>query len=231
MSLVNEALKKARIEASHRQAELQAALPQQPTVKLYVPEVSPPRTGFTIGLIAAVFIVVLSLTAVRVSMRSGRLPLFLSGAEAVNDSAAKATIPPPVSTPTPPADSSAVETPSQADPTPKPVAETTVVSSAAPEKPASQYETVVESFQKPSQPPPPETPLVDGKVYIQSIDMPGAPKVNLGGILWSDKNPLAMINGISVSVGDEIADVTVVAIEPKRVKLKAQGREFFIRLP
>jgi hypothetical protein len=79
--------------------------------------------------------------------------------------------------------------------------------------------------------PTPPAGLVDGKVYLQAIDLPDAPKVKLDGIMWSDKKPLALINGITAAPGDDLGEVKVVAIEPKRVKLAALGKEFFIRLP
>jgi len=37
--------------------------------------------------------------------------------------------------------------------------------------------------------------------------------------------------GTPAAPGDDLGNVTVVSIEPKRVKLRAQGTEFFIRLP
>ena len=90
--------------------------------------------------------------------------------------------------------------------------------------PSANYEAVTTSFT------PPPSELVEGKVYIQSIDVPNTPRLTLNGILWSDK-PLAILNNITVSPGEELNEVTVVTIEPKRVKLRARGKDFFIRLP
>lgn len=72
--------------------------------------------------------------------------------------------------------------------------------------------------------------LVDGYTYVGSIDIAGH-HLALGGIAWSANHPTAVLNDAAVSKGDEVAGFRVVDVEPDRVKLSADGKTFFLRLP
>lgn len=72
--------------------------------------------------------------------------------------------------------------------------------------------------------------LVDGYTYVGSINIAGH-HLALGGIAWSASHPTAVLNDAAVSNGDEVAGFRVVAVEPDRVKLTAEGKTFFLRLP
>jgi hypothetical protein len=223
MSLVNEALKKAHAEANRQRAEATATLVGRPAAKLHSPQVRKPKSEFVIALVGALFVVVLSATVLRVT--AGSTPS-LAGAARLQTAYTPtivARIQPRVSLTAPPAPTP-VETEKKKE-TPPETPNQAPADPAKIELPISkQYETVAQSFTSP----PPE--IQQGKVYIQSLDLPNVPKLQLNGILWSDK-PLAILNNVTVAPGEDLNDVTVIAIEPKRVKLSAQGKEFFIRLP
>jgi len=48
----------------------------------------------------------------------------------------------------------------------------------------------------------------------------------LGGIVYSEINPMAFINSMSVGVGDTVADARVVEIGRQTVTLEHKGRQF-----
>lgn len=52
----------------------------------------------------------------------------------------------------------------------------------------------------------------------------------LGGIIYSNSNPLAFINSRSVRIGDKVGEATVVAIEKKSVTLEYRGRRLKLSL-
>lgn len=227
MSLVNEALKKARIEAAQRRTEELGRAPTihgRPPVKLYSPEMRRPKPIYVIALTLAVFTAVFSGTVIKLTASSSNKFSPPPRRGEVDKTATVPAIQPRISIPIPPAP--VVEPAGQQEPVaavlpePKPSAPPAakVDSPASNPEPAPQTGTI------------PASPLVEGKVYLQAIDIAGAPKLKLDGILWSAK-PLAVINGITAAPGDDLSDATVIAIEPKRVKLRVQGTEFFIRLP
>lgn len=217
MSLVNEALKKAHLEATRQRTEAAALVAPRPAPKLYVPEIRKPNTGYVLALIAAVFVVVLSGTVARVTSRPGttvisRKPTPLPAPSIQSDASASQPVIP-----------MAVELHATNEPT----AEAAEDSPVPPFDDRRSAEAADSSTNPPALPP---SDLVDGKVYIQSVSLSATSKFLLNGILWSDK-PLAILNNITLGPGEELEGVTVLAIEPKRVKLRAQGREFFVRLP
>ncbi len=233
MSLVNEALKKARLEAAQRQMQAQLPSPPMPDPLPVRSGMRAPRKAFTISLIFAGLAAVFSVTLLHVEHQFHHPVSFMPSAEATPVSHRTASVQPRVSLSAPPPTVAASVTPA-ADQSKCPSATAGTVALSESRQPAAgdetkqddpSYVTATQSFQ----PVPPG--LVEGRVYIQSVDVPGVPKLNLAGILWSEKNPVAMINGISAAPGDDLNDVIVVGIEPKRVKLRAQGKEFYLRLP
>ena len=57
------------------------------------------------------------------------------------------------------------------------------------------------------------------------------PKLVLQGITYAKDGSEAMINGITLHVGEDIEGARVVAIESRRVKLDFSGHEIILRLP
>ena len=67
------------------------------------------------------------------------------------------------------------------------------------------------------------------EVNSQSPDSGARPSsLVLGGILWSPKNPHAIVNGGLVSVGTKIGSALVVEISRESVKMKDGDREFLL---
>ena len=72
-----------------------------------------------------------------------------------------------------------------------------------------------------------ETNRVEEAV-AESGPMPPEPK--LVGIFYSEKNPVAIINGFSLKEGETVGGYVVVKIMEESVTLKAGGREIVLRL-
>lgn len=218
MSLVNEALKKVRVESAARQtaSAYDASLVPPP---YYGGESRGRSPLWWAAGTAVVLSFVLALTIV-LSMSPGEVAQ-------VTSSGAAPQVEPPISTVQTPAVASPVveTTTTPATVAPVPRVETTQVAEVpvAPAEP----ETVV-----PAQPAVPALPtLVEGKVYIQSVEAATGIKVRLDGVIWSESTPTALVNGVNLGVGEEIDGITLVQIEQRRVKLQAQGKSFFLRLP
>ena len=58
----------------------------------------------------------------------------------------------------------------------------------------------------------------------------GFSELTLGGIMWQERNPRAVINGSLVGEGDAIDDYKVVEIERDHVKLKSVSGEITLNL-
>lgn len=235
MSLVNEALKRARTQAAVQQtgdAPLrQVVMP----IHYSEPKKSIGPAVWIAALGCSLFVIVgasvLCVTYLTKVQTQANAPA--ATADPAPVVASVSVVPPRVSLPTPSA-STEVVTPAVPAASPAPVQPKPVQPDPVPADPATATAPVAAAIgATPTQPTAPAAPigLTEGKVYMQSIDFPDVPKVKLDGILWSDKNPVAIINGITSAPGEDLDGVTVVAIEPKRVKLGTQGKEFFIRLP
>jgi uncharacterized membrane protein len=68
------------------------------------------------------------------------------------------------------------------------------------------------------------------KTYSKSATLPDGRKLELDGIVFSETNPVAMINGRVVAVGGIIEGLTVAGIEAERVELKGNDLRLFITL-
>ncbi|MDH3585439.1 MAG: hypothetical protein OER86_14645, partial [Phycisphaerae bacterium] len=66
--------------------------------------------------------------------------------------------------------------------------------------------------------------------YVQVLELPGMPKLTLGGIAWSDHTQIAIINGRTITPGSAFGDIEVVAIERRRVKLRAGRQTVYLRM-
>lgn len=217
MSLVNEALKKVRVESAARQTAsgYGASLVPPP---YYGGESRGRSPLWWAAGTAVVLSFVLALTIV-LSMSPADI------AQVATSGPAPQVEPPIPTVQTPAVASPVVESPSPASVAPVPLVETPQAAEVpvAPAEP----ETVA-----PTQPAVPTLPsLVEGKVYIQSVEAADGVKVRLDGVIWSELTPAALVNGVNLSVGEEIDGVTLVQIEQRRVKLQAQGKSFFLRLP
>jgi hypothetical protein len=84
----------------------------------------------------------------------------------------------------------------------------------------------------PSAPAESKTPrgLVDGKTYIGEVTVPDGGKIELGGIVYSESNPVALINDRVLPPGGVVEEFTIVSIKPDRVELNGRGVTIFLTL-
>ena len=87
--------------------------------------------------------------------------------------------------------------------------------------------------------PPPAAAVTDGKAargsadaktYIGELTAPDGAKIELGGIVYSETNPVALINGKVLGPGATVEEFTIVSIQPDRVELRGRGITMFIAL-
>ncbi len=76
----------------------------------------------------------------------------------------------------------------------------------------------------PSPPAPgaPPAPRPAASTHVRRADLPGGGAIELGGIAFST-NPVALLNGRVVGVGEVVEGMKVVAISPGRVDLEGRG--------
>ena len=70
--------------------------------------------------------------------------------------------------------------------------------------------------------------LADGKSYSGEISLPNGAKIELDGIVFSDTNPVALLNGRVIAPGGSIEGMTVARVEPDRVELQGNGVTVFL---
>jgi hypothetical protein len=82
-------------------------------------------------------------------------------------------------------------------------------------------------------PAPPDRPtgLTNGKSYRESVTLPGGARIELGGIVYSESNATAILNGKIVGPGAVIEGFLIQDIEENRVKLSnTAGLTIYIAL-
>jgi hypothetical protein len=72
--------------------------------------------------------------------------------------------------------------------------------------------------------------LSDGKTYAGEVTLPDGPKIALEGIVFSETNPVALINGKVLPPGGVIEEFTIVSIKPDRVELNGHGVTIVVTL-
>lgn len=72
--------------------------------------------------------------------------------------------------------------------------------------------------------------LEAGKTYLRRVVAMDGGDVVLGGIAYSETRPIAVINGSVVTPGDMISGFTVIAITPEHVELEADGVKIYLAL-
>jgi hypothetical protein len=71
---------------------------------------------------------------------------------------------------------------------------------------------------------------VDAKTYVGEVTAPDGAKIELGGIVYSESNPVALINGKVLGPGAMVEEFTIVSIQPDRVELRGRGITMFLAL-
>ena len=65
--------------------------------------------------------------------------------------------------------------------------------------------------------------IANGKNYVGSVNLPGGARIELGGIVWSETEPRALLNDRIVATGAYIEGFNVAKIEEGRVLLEKDG--------
>ena len=87
--------------------------------------------------------------------------------------------------------------------------------------PAGEGEETSASAETPSPPKPASDRGV--KVHAGSVVLPGGAKIELGGIVWSETEPRALVNDRIVGVGGYVEGYTITKIEEDRITLEKDG--------
>ncbi len=74
----------------------------------------------------------------------------------------------------------------------------------------------------------PEGGLVEGSTYSGELPVPGGGSVKLNGIVYSPDHPIAVLDGRVMGPGENVQGFTVVAIESGRVKLQGHGATVYL---
>jgi hypothetical protein len=75
----------------------------------------------------------------------------------------------------------------------------------------------------PASPAPTSGRLTSGKTYVGSVSLAGGARIELGGIVWSETEPRALLNDRVVAVGSYVEGFTVSKIDADRVALEKDG--------
>ena len=85
---------------------------------------------------------------------------------------------------------------------------------------------------RPAGPPEPAAParsrLVSGRTYSGAVELPEGARIELGGIVWSETEPRALLNDRIVAVGAYVEGFTVAGIETGRVELRKDNLTIFL---
>jgi hypothetical protein len=255
MSLISDALKKARQEAARQDAQRQglpyavgaADLPARRTSLL------PLLMGLGAGGLLAVALLVFAWSAgwgpfAKPAPKAAQVAATAPAAPpspvkpaaepaAPPKAVAPETSPAPPPRPVPPARESRPQPP-PVETRPAPPAETPVAR-PAPVTPAPSPPVTVNpvppapSPAAPARPSPAATPqgtgdLADGRSYVGEVPVPGGGAVKLNGIAFSKDHPIAVLDGRVVEPGEVVQGFTIVAIEDGRVELQGYGATVFV---
>jgi hypothetical protein len=72
--------------------------------------------------------------------------------------------------------------------------------------------------------------LAEGRTYAGELSLPDGPKIALEGIVFSETNPVALINGKVLPPGGVVEEFTIVSIKPDRVELNGRGVTIVVTL-
>jgi len=250
MSLIDEALKRARHEAARQDEAAREIRYRQVPV---IPGLrQPARRSWLLPVVIAACLVVGIAIGLVVAGRGGEDQ--------------RAAVPPPVAAPAAPAPAPVelpAESPQEAEAAPVPEASPTPVVEEEPapppmaeERPAptppQQEEPAIADMRQreialsPAPAPPVATvpepaapepapapaPAIPGqeRVYQQELPLPGGGSLRLNGIAFSEQ-PVALFGDKVVGPGETVAGYKVVAIEVHRVRLEGQGGVVVVEMP
>ncbi|HZI63595.1 MAG TPA: hypothetical protein VFE44_02380, partial [Thermoanaerobaculia bacterium] len=235
LSLISEALKRARLEAARREGEerrtVYASAPAYAPRRRRPPAAALVAAGLAVGVLAGAGIY----WALRAGgVAPGPPPAAPARPAAPAAPVAKSPAPQPAAQTAPqpapiPAPVAAAAAPQPSTPQSPPIAVAPPRASAPPAPPAAPPAARA-APPAPAQPPPPAAPE-PGRTYSRAVDLAGGKRLELDGIVASPTEPLAMMNRRLMAPGEVIEGHTLVRIEPKRVELRGPGgATFFISL-
>ncbi len=79
-------------------------------------------------------------------------------------------------------------------------------------------------------PPPQRLQLEDGQTFVGSLDFDGG-RLALSGIVYSGSNSVAVINGAPVGAEETVEGFLVVAVEREKIQLQGHGVTVYLALP
>jgi len=222
MSLIDEALKRAELEAARRDGLRSGAYP-------WVPEHMPRRRRGR-GLIAAILIFLAAIGLGWFLWRRGETPVVQNPQSKIQNPPVASQKLETVEVPPPP-----VGVPSRVLARDKGAANAVGPSTKRPTPPFDAARARVGPAREPgSGSAAPESKpargLSDGKTYAGEVTLPDGPKIALEGIVFSETNPVALINGKVLPPGGVVEEFTIVSIKPDRVELNGRGVNIFVTL-
>ncbi|MCP3961853.1 MAG: hypothetical protein GY719_28760 [bacterium] len=239
MSLINEALKRARIDAARRDAAQKgvpaAALP------VYVPARRRSWLAPVIGFLLGLTVVAVAAGAFWIAWQPGQerpgqepsqpAPPAAAVAEPVTPPAPatpapemrRIEAPADVPSPAPPPPAAAPPPPRAAEPRPEPAA-------VAEQREASPVEESPGAGTPAALPPADGGETGSGEVFAVEANPAGGERVKLDFIVWSETRPFAQINGELVNPGQQVAGYILVTVERDRVELEGAGKKFWLRV-
>lgn len=223
MSLIDEALKRA--QAAH-QGETRPGSGERPWTPVPLPDRSEARrrkalrsagvAAFALAIVAAAWLLRPTARDTAPPAGKGLSPALPTAVPATPAPLEEVIVPPP---------SRGVAT---VKPTHGPGAAPQPAAPAASEGgPAASPPAPVPASAAPGRPAP---ALVNGRTYVGSIPLPGGAKIELGGIVYSESNATALVNGRIVGTGAYLEGFTVVRIEQTRLELEGNGLTIFLSL-
>jgi hypothetical protein len=215
VSLIDEALKRAQ-EASQREGE---KAPQRPWTPAPLPDAglarrrAAVRLGLRIlGVAAGVAVLAFLGRLVWNAAAPGTAPAPRAAAVAAPTAVptfSESVVPTPVATAS---SAAAVKTPALSRPTKVAIPQSEDVSASVVEVPA------------------PSSVLDNGRTYVGVVHLPEGRRIELGGIVWSEEEPRALLNDRIVATDAWVEGFTVAKIEENRVALEKDGMTIYLVL-
>lgn len=80
----------------------------------------------------------------------------------------------------------------------------------------------------PAPTPKPSGPIANGRTYAGSVTLSGGTKIELGGIVWSETEPRALLNDRVLGVDSYVEGYRIAKIEEDRVALEKDGVTIYV---
>jgi len=227
VSLIEEALKRARDESArqeeeHRRGQRPWVPPPPKKPRRRAPAVAAFAAGIAV-LAAGAWLLVHRLPAPAPARPRGDAPAAKPPAGAASTGSA----PVRADSPLPPVAESVEVPPSAA---PKARAEEPPASREARTRPEPPTAVSAPASPPAAAPAPSRPALRDGKSFVRVVDVPGEDRIELEGIVYSETNPVAVIGGRVLAPGAFVGDFQVVRIEEDRVTLRGRGVTIYVTL-